>query len=74
MDRNTDIASDDDEIWFGETCVIGQQQVGWAQAAGNVFRVAAQMKSGLYPAKRTMKKEASCCRMKEANYSRRLIV
>ena len=29
---------------------------------------------GLYPAKRTMKKEASCCRMKEANYSRRLIV
>ena len=29
---------------------------------------------GLYPAKRIMKKEASCCRMKEANYSRRLIV
>lgn len=43
MDRNTDIVSDDDEIWFGETCVIGQQQVGWAQAAGNALRVAAQI-------------------------------
>ena len=36
--------------------------------------MASAKKSGLYPAKRTMKKEASCCRMKEANYSRRLIV
>ena len=36
--------------------------------------MASAKKSGLYPAKRAMKKEASCCGMKEANYSRRLIV